>query len=181
MEDNIQILVYIVFGIIYLLFKAFQKKNKPENRNPTEGDLRDESEADMNQPRHRPQPKSFEEMLREFSGEAAEIKEEVKEEVKPKVEEVRRKKQAYNPRPDVDDEVKRNYDKSVEEGKKIKTLNDTIDLDKINRERANAKLQTEELEEANASGKNEYASMLQSLDGAKKAFVMTEIFNRKYK
>ncbi len=182
--ENIQIIVYIVFGIIYLIFKGLQKKAAQKNRSPMEGDLVDESKADYQQPRPRPQPKTFEELLREFSGEA----EEATEKVKPRVEEVVQQAKRSVVQPEKTREVRRyeqprearSYEQPVVEGRRLETLDQRVSLSSIQKERERTFITTENLDEKSSSDANQYTSMLRTLDGAKKAFVMTEIFNRKY-
>lgn len=181
MED-IQLIVYIVFLVFYLIFKALQKKKEPPTRNP--------KQAEQIPERKRKPAMTFEEMLKEFSGEShipeeKEAEQEIKQERKPErkaYEEPYQKKEQkteyFTYEKETEDQTKKVYEESVKRGSKAKTLDERIDLENL--KVGKVALAVDEDEEKAELNINEYLEMFSSTGNAKKAFVASEIFNRKY-
>ncbi|CAN5427251.1 hypothetical protein BH23BAC1_BH23BAC1_35590 [soil metagenome] len=181
MED-IQLLVYIIFLVFYLIFKALQKKKEPPTRNPEKAEQRPE--------RKRKPAMTFEEMLKEFTGETyTPEKKEAESGPKPPrktatepyrepARKAEKETEYFTYEKETDSRAKQVYEESVKHGGKAKTLDERIDLENL--EVGNVELIVEEDEENAGNTANEYLQMFSSADEAKKAIVISEIFNRKY-
>ena len=164
MEENFEIFLYIIFAVIALLSRLFSKKNKrpAPKGNPTPS----------GQPGQR--PPTFEELLREFTGAGPAT--EIEEEPEPVTEEtVFQPKERYSPVSDR--EARETYERSIQEAnmprakdRKPKPEQPRKKLDHFK----NYKLEDEESELA------AFSKRLRSPRGAKEAFILSEIFNRKY-
>ena len=180
MED-IQLIIYIIFLVFYLIFKALQKKKEPPTRNP--------EQAEQIPERKRKPAMSFEDMLKEFTGESfipedQEAEKEVKPQRKPVtapyVESERKEEKEteyFTYEKETDDRTRQVYEESIKHGDKAQTLDERINLKDL--DIGKVELVVEEDEEK-ATITNEYLEMFSSTEEAKKAFVMSEIFNRKY-
>ncbi|MDQ3536837.1 MAG: hypothetical protein M3421_14555 [Bacteroidota bacterium] len=170
MED-VQLITYIIFAVLYLIFKVMQRKKEPGP---------DQGEANQQPKRPNKPSMTFEEMLREFSGEPqTDTIEEERPKRKPaalKIEPEPEKKY-FSYETEYDEQAQKTYRDSIEKGKKALTLDEQVDIENIKV----GNLQV--LEDDNESSKSythEYLEAFRSLDGAKKAFVYSEIFKRKY-
>lgn len=155
--DDIQIILYIIFAAIAILSRVLSKKNKDAPPQSTGTDGQHEKK--------RPAPKSFEDLFREFTEEkdAPYRASEVIEEKSPE----------HN-----DDKIRETYNSSVKEAKKLKTIDELVDLED-DRHTGNFRHFTG-YEEKGETQENEYLELLKDADGARKAIVLSEIFNRKY-
>lgn len=180
MED-IQLIIYIVFGVLYLIFKVMQKKKEPQQQDP-------DSIPQNRERRQKPQM-TFEEMLREFSGEQSIPEppiEEYAETPKTKTLPLPKKepylqeeapKKYFSYETEEDYHAREVFNESVIKGEKAKTLDEQIDLENL--DVGNVKL----VEDSKAEKKkvtNEYIEAFRTIEGAKRAFIYSEIFNRKY-
>ena len=167
MEDY-KILIYLVLSILYFLFRnrGKKKEQKPVTQNPQTNDAP-----------QRKTPKSFEELLRELSGEnqqqtafdetPSEFEQEVDERL---LNQEIKEKELIN----YDDSLKELYKK----GDKLKSIDELVDYSAINDSSSRFEDLDEEAEE-NSFAK-EIRDGLSNPDSAKKAIVYAEIFNRKY-
>ncbi len=189
MED-IQLIIYIVFLVFYLIFKALQKKKKPPTRNPEQSEQTPE--------RKRKPTMTFEEMLKEFTGESS-TPEEKKEEreadqerktidkktIDKRYEEPVRKEEKqteyFTYEKESDDQARQVYEDSVKHGGKAQTIDEKIDLENLEVGNVVLVIDEEEEKEKTELTTNEYLQMFSNTNSAKKAFVASEIFNRKYK
>jgi hypothetical protein len=181
MED-IQLIIYILFLVFYLIFKALQKKKEPPTRNPEKAEQRPEQK--------RKPAMTFEEMLKEFSGETytaeeQEVVKETKQERTPAresyVEPERKAEQTteyFTYETESDNRAKQIYQESIKHGDKAKTLDERIDLNNL--EIGKVALVVDEYEELKDNLASEYLDMFSNPNSAKKAFIASEIFNRKY-
>ena len=170
--DNIQIILYVVFLIGYFLFKVLTGKKKPVTRkNPEKFDQHPKKELideeDVYDPTGR--PKTFEEILEELAGGGQRKAKKAAPVVKQKAEEARQ-------------EVKEEsvYDMSTREGEKYTKLDERVDLENMDFKVGEVEELAEQLNEKESVSANDYKAMLSNPDSARKAFVMSEIFNRKY-
>jgi len=185
--DNIQLILYIVFLIGYFVFKLLTGK-----KNVTGQDTRKFDQDDRNVPQAGPgeyepydpepgRPKSFEEILEELAG-GNKQKEVKKREIQERKEEHMQHQPVdeWEPSPyprNYEAQENEVYQKSVKEASKYQTLDERIDLDNID-------INLKEVEDLDSKGtenvSSEYLAMFATLEGAKKAVVMSEILNRKY-
>lgn len=171
MED-IQLITYIIFAVLYLIFKLMQKKKDPGQ----------EQGGEVQQQRKPQKPAmTFEEMLRDFTGEPYEQETVVEE--RPQQKPAEHKKEVSEPKKyfsyedEYDQQAQKTYQESIERGEKALTLDEQINLDTIKVEKIQV---IEDDEHKKTAPSKEYLDAFNSLDGAKKAFVYSEIFNRKY-
>jgi len=155
--DDIQIILYIIFAVIAILARAF-KSDKKKPPKPTQ------QPADSEQ---REQPQSFEDLLKEFTGETKQTKQP--------------EPQSYESLEEYsfdDDELRRTYESSVKEAKELKTIDELVDLDD---DRHTGSFQHfRGYEEPEEDVTNELVETLQDAEGARKAIILSEIMNRKY-
>lgn len=179
MED-LQLYIYLALAAIYFLSRAF--KSKKSNRSPgklPDSDQHNDRPEDQSQ---RERPISFEDLLREFSGqkekkelekyEEAEVDEMIdyEEEIVP--EEIKQPSYAaYN------DPVYGNYDE-VSQGKdKYKTLEEEIEIEKLANDRFN-EYKIDKNESANYASR--IRKFLHDKDSIKDAIILKEVLDRKY-
>jgi hypothetical protein len=190
--DDIQFWIYVIFAIIYFVARNFKKdKKKQVPGRPSQSD-----ETTTNT-----QPQSFEELLEEITGrrsvtsqnnpddrrisEAADPLEDPPKEryLEPKPWEVKEDEiqrtndiaREGNNRKFADDESRRIYEESIKRA-------EGADIDyALDKKYANKKVirSTAEEDETNELA-NEIKEMFQNADSARKAVIMSEIFNRKY-
>src|SRR5688572_12972482 len=179
-----KILIYIIIGIIYFLFNRLKKKDPEEQ----------EVEGPSNQPTdsNRPRPVSFEELLREIT--------EGKQQTQPE-QPVSESKRQYRPEPETQPTYV-DYDDDIEEEEKsLEKV--TFDQERTNEIYENAKKMafnrpsledSLKLADVNTSfGKFkefeakteqnlllEYTKDLRDPKGFKKAFILSEVLNRKH-
>lgn len=181
-----KIIFYIILGIVYFIFNALKKK-KPENE---PGPDRPQSRPQTN----KPQPVSFEDLLRE-------ITEGKQQEKAPELPANQQKTTSRQPIPrsqpayvDYDDDLeeeeksleKMNFDdersnKAYEDAKKMAfnrpSLEETITLDQVNTTFGRFK----EFEKKQDNGLlAEYAKDLRDPKGFKKALILSEVLNRRH-
>lgn len=181
MED-IQLITYIIFAVLYLIFKVMQKK-KASNQDQNQ-------EMPQQQQRPKKPAMTFEEMLRDFTGEPYETD---------TVEEERAVRQPTQPPPpkkesqpeppkyfsyeneyesEYDEKAQKTYQESIERGKKALTLDEQVGYEDI--KVGKVQIIEDDADSGKAIPTHEYLEAFKTLDGAKKAFVHSEIFNRKY-
>jgi len=175
MED-LQLWVYIAFGIIYVISRALRKK-QPEP--PRESPLETEQSS---RPQRRKQPASFEELLREITearNPQVELEEDASSEevVEPKTETARNQnKQDFSlegeKRYFSDDQSREIYERSI-----AAAADSDAGLAEVNIPKLKAR-QTESKQASTTS--HDIKSMLANPDSAKKAIILSEILHRKY-
>ena len=167
MEDY-KFLIYIALFILYSIFKGLKKK-KPVTRQNPQGGV--EKSAD------RP-GRSFEDVIRELSGEEPSIDETEFEPAKPLKEQVEERVLDQQ----VGDEDFENADDTLKElyrkGERLKSINELVDLNEV--EKSSGRFEEFASETEENSFAREIREDLSDPEGAKKAFIYAEIFNRKY-
>ena len=164
MEENFEIFLYIIFAVIALLSRLFSKKNKrpAPKGNPTSSE----------QPSQR--SPTFEELLREFTGAGPAT--EIEEEPEPVAEEtVFQPKRSYSPVSD--QEARETYERSIQEAN-MPQAKDQKPKPKQPRKRLDHFKNYKQEEEG--TGLRVFSKRLRNPKGAKEAFILSEIFNRKY-
>lgn len=166
MEDSI--IYWIVLGAIYLVSRLLKGKKQPQ-----QGPYQEEEGQ-------RRRPVSFEDILRELSGEEAVAE---KEEYKPVPEKPRSREiveeaesKASQNLEQWDDEIKTNYERSVSAAKDLKTIDQLVDYNQP-REKI---LKEEQVVTQKASGAAKIARMLKNKNDARKAIILSEIIQNKY-
>ncbi len=168
MEDY-KFLIYIALFIIYSLFKVLNKK-KPATRQKTQGN----SESTTSRP-----GKSFEDIIRELSGEAPVREEEIEyQETRPIKDQVKERVLDQH----VDGEDFENADDTLKElykkGERLKSINELVDFKEVEK----STIRFEEFDEAPEENTfaREIREGLSDANSAKKAIIYAEILNRKY-
>lgn len=160
---DIELILYIVFVVIALLIRVL--KGKKENAPPP-------PQQSSNNSGERPQKTlTFEELLREFTGDEAQ-REQRPQETYADHDEYEDEEEYVD-----DDEVKETYERSVRQAKELKTLDEQVDLKKPITTAHHFKGYEQEEENTLAS---DILETLKDADGAKKAIILSEIINRKY-
>ena len=157
MEDNIQIILYIIFvlfAIVSRLLKSNKAKPAPKSLGREEGESHQENS--------RKRQMSFEELLREFT-EEKEVPPEVQDVSKPVHEAID------------DDEVRRVYERSIRDSEKYdeRHANDDRHTGNFQHFAHYSEADTEE-------SQSEFARLLSDGDEVRKAVIMKEILDRKY-
>lgn len=168
---DIELILYIVFIAIAILTRVLKGK-KTTDVPPQQED------HTMDAPQRPTQKQmSFEELLREFTGEE---KPHEKTQPRPLKEEV--VYESYEDEPSyesdyyADEEAKHTYDRSVREARQLKTIDEIVDLEKP---LESGHFKGYEIEEEESIAADIFES-LRDTDGAKKAIILSEIINRKY-
>ncbi|MBK6264813.1 hypothetical protein JKA74_07175 [Marivirga sp. S37H4] len=167
MEDY-KYLIYIALAILYYVIKGIGSKKKPATRQ--------KQTTNTGQPQE--QPKTFEDIIRELSGEAPRREEREFEEAEPlsdQVEErVLEQSVGHEEYENADDTLKELYKK----GERLKSINELVDFEEVEKEGSRFDAFSIEREE------NEFAREirdgLSDPESAKKAIIYAEILNRKY-
>lgn len=167
MEDNLQVIIYIVFLAIYFLSR-FLKGNKKQAQRPTR---EREREYEEDQGQEAEQPMTFEDLLRELT-QPKERK--PKPTPQPPPAPAKREYEFSGEEPS-DDEIQEVYEESKRKAKGVKTLDEMVDI-------GEESIKFKEYQEVGED--NEFATeireMLQNTDDARKAIVLKEILERKF-
>ncbi|OEK04168.1 hypothetical protein [Roseivirga misakiensis] len=154
MEFDLSTIVYLVLGVIYFIFTSANKNKKKVGRRPSNPDNTDNPETVGPPPLDR-RP-TFEELLEEFTGQKSQPE---PEPVRiPQLEEIK--------------ESHKKPDYLFESKPKPEVI-------KVKKEERKPMVTFEEYEQEEES-QSEYLQMFSDLDSAKKAFIASEIFQRKY-
>lgn len=165
---DVELILYIIFIVIAILSRVL--KAKKESNSPTTSDPGES----MDTPRKKTEKTlTFEELLREFTGEDTSHRQEP--EPQPQY---TREEEGYSYEEEyADDEIRETYSRSVNEAKKLKTIDELVSLDEPLERMEHFKQYEAEEENTVAS---EVLEMLQDEEGARKAIILSEIINRKY-
>lgn len=174
--DDIQVLLYIIIGVFYFISKFMKKKPVPEKpvQRPAQG------ASDTNAPQR---PLTFEELLKEFTQpqptQQEVVIEEREEEVFIDTRDEGRKNAEPAYKPDYtfsDAESKRNFEQSQRLAAAAKRIEEEGIEQDLTFKPYKMPSRTEQKNEVAA----DIMEMLRDADGAKKAVILSEIFNRKY-
>ncbi|GAA5022692.1 hypothetical protein GCM10011506_00430 [Marivirga lumbricoides] len=170
MEDY-KFLIYIVLAIIYYIFKGIGNKKKPVTRRKSETN---------SDPQSTGRPKSFEEILRELSGESPQNQRELEfEPAKPLADQVEERvldqKVDGDDYENADDTLKELYKK----GERLKTIDELVDLKEVEKQET-SRFESFSIEEDDNEFAKEIREGLSDPESARKAIIYAEILNRKY-
>lgn len=158
--DDIQIVLYIIFVVFAILSKLLKKKKEvPQKKARNTSN----QETEILTEKAKERPLTFDELLKEFTEQKTEIKEEEYFEER----EIDKNE---------DEESKRIYEESIKASKRYeKEVNQQDD-----RHTGNFRHFEGYSEEDADEEENEYASLFQDPESAKRAIIASEILNRKY-
>lgn len=169
--DDISLIFYIILGILYLLSRVFKKKEQePPLRGPEE-DMERDFGPDTSTERRR--PTTFEDLLREFTGQPSQEEQDFPQ-APEKTEDDEQRREAIE---EVDDEVKRVYDKSIRSAENLKTIDELVNIEE---EPPKIERRIEEKRKKSSTPSNKYARLLKEKNDLKTAFVLKELLDRKY-
>ncbi|MFP4090441.1 MAG: hypothetical protein ACLFUB_16310 [Cyclobacteriaceae bacterium] len=194
MEDFFQIILFIIFALFSLISSLLKKRKKQqaETRKPKE-----ETEADTRRPRRRPevspldepeprrrreQPATFEEILRELTGESplerrAREEEEEDDYENPFAE--RKAKEAAEEAKQKMEEKANSFGKSVQQARGAQKISDKIDFEQdISSRRLEVKKVKVGKKKRGAAA--DIAKSLKDPQSARKAIILSEIIKPKY-
>lgn len=170
--DSFEVLIYIIFGVIYLLSRALKKKKKtiPKQSQREEGEVETQE-----------QPVTFEDLLKELTGVQT---------AKPKPQPQPKRQERFDRsdpneyedyrsrRPVVDDsKSKEVFEQATRKAKGIKSIDELVDLeDGIE---ASGRFTEFKIEQKYTKG-DEIREMFKNKQEAQKAIILAEILNRKY-
>lgn len=155
--DNIELLLYIVFAVVYFLFKTFGGKKKTAQTN---------SKPAPQQGQGAPRTKTFEELLREMAGLEALDEEDYEETARARAE-----KEAQDAA---------NLRQMESKAASYQTIDEQIELDKINEVSLLKEVDADIVDEYENTLAQDIVQQLRSPSDARKAVVLSEIFTRKY-
>lgn len=166
MDDSI--IYYIILFVIYLIGMLFKnKKGKPVTQHP-EKQSRPPQPA-SGSPKRR-MPTSFEELLEEFGRESDdEPEEEIVYEESPQ------QRQKYRTAA-YEKEIQQTYEQSVRDAENMKTLDEQITAEDMERKI----LKEPDEDEKAETRRSRYAELLRNPTGVRDAVILSEILNRKY-
>lgn len=170
--DSFEVLIYIIFGVIYLLSRALKKKKKPSAPRP-------QMESD-DEVVTQDAPVTFEDLLKELTGAQTP---KPKTQPKPQQRYDRSDPAEYEDlreqrRPVADDSRSREvYESARRSAKDIKTIDELVDLEKGIE--PSGRFEEFKIEKQFTKG-DEIRGMLQNKQDAQKAIILAEILNRKY-
>jgi hypothetical protein len=173
--DDIQVLLYIVIGLFYFISKFIKKKPVPQK--PVQKPA--SSANDTNAPRR---PLTFDELLKEFTQPRQEENEiEVEEEedvfIDTRDEGSKNAEPTYKPQYSFSDAVtKRNF----EESQRLAAASKRIEEAGIEQDTTFKSFKIPSRKEQKNEVADGVMEMLRDVDGAKRAVILAEIFNRKY-
>jgi len=174
--DDFQVVLYIVFGVIYVLSRILKKRKQSQSPNrpmPSSDELEPEVEK----------PISFEDLLQEITGSKSSQSEQAPSPtVTPTPSPTHNTRQLhYTPKPltaiEKENEKMRTQGKELKPLVEAKPIHETIHHHDHSKHEGFERLGAFEIEEEVES---EFMTFLHEEDGPKKAFVLSEIFNRKY-
>ncbi len=174
--ENPEILFYIVAGLLYFLLRGRKKKKKTIS--PPKP-ARERSEKESGHPAEEPQL-SFEELLKELTGQAAKTAPDPVKEQKPVPETEYKPKPLVSetrPLPSFDDrKIKEKFKKATGD-KKLKTISDIVEEQK---DVLSGRFKGFRIKEEENKLAAELKAMLRDSGDVKKAVVLAEILNRRY-
>ncbi len=165
--DDFQLILSIIFGVLYFLYQALSGKRKRKGQQQQN----DDTES--------PQGKSFEDFLREISGEPIEVEEEPEVQQRPvrnKNPQTKTSTVSSQTQQSAEDDSYASYEGVVDKPKKLVKLDDQVDFD----DAGSLLKKVEELEaDEEVNDNHPILKMLQTQESARNAIIMGEIFNRK--
>ncbi len=170
--DNIEILIYLIFGIIYFLSRALRKK-RTKTTQPSQGTEETQREK---------RPASFEELLEEFTSKKDQetVEEDQDDEYKPVFQTaVREKGRGIRRRPssNEDAESKQVFEDSIKEAKRYFQSDDDSEKSLL-KDKSFDDIYHKKKKDNNLA--KDIRNSLKDPDGARKAIIYSEILKRRY-
>jgi hypothetical protein len=180
--NDLEIYIYIALAAIYFLSRAFRKKNPAKPPRPTS---RTSSENGYEHPARKEKPLTFEDLLKEFTGQKEEPvtevhEEEIEEESYKSLEQeyINSEEQPYSAEYETHDESQyKSYEEVYGKGEHLKTLDEQVQINEPVRKRFEEYKIEERLNIHTAS---RFRELLKNKDSIKDAIVLKEILDRKY-
>ena len=174
--DDLSIILYIVIGIIYLLSRVFRSKETPPQV-PDEEMQEEYEQSQGRPPKEKRKPSTFEELLREFSGET-EIQEKPKKDFKQSPATPDLKQQKADAMERMDDEIREVYEKSISQKGELKTIDELVEIKDTKKKVQVIDIKSKEKKKLKAS---KYARMLKNKDDIKGRKVSLYFFDGPHK
>jgi hypothetical protein len=178
--NDLEIYIYIALAVIYFLSRAFRKKNPAKPPRPTQ---RTTSQDDYEQQSQKEKPLTFEDLLKEFTGQKEKPVHEVEEEEEERYESLEQEyidaeAEPYSAEYESYDESQyRSYDEVYGKGKDLKTLDEQVQINEPFRKRFDEYMIQKEVNIHNAS---RFRELLKNKDSVRDAIILKEILDRKY-
>jgi hypothetical protein len=180
--NDLEIYIYIALALIYFLSRAFRKKKPAKPPRPTS---RSSSEEEYGHPAQKEKPLTFEDLLKEFTGQKNEPvpevhEEEIEEEGYESLEQeyINSEDQPYSAEYETYDESQyKSYEEVYGKEEHLKTLDEQIQINEPVRKRFDEYKIKEELNIHKAS---RFRKLLKNKDSIKDAIILKEILDRRY-
>ena len=156
MENKFQLILYIIFGIIWVISRIIKNKNKQVDAPGNEPDLQQPKQPQM----------TFEDLLKEFTGETKQVNE-------PEV--VEEPTYTFEEEEPSDTEIDEIYQESIKQAQQL----EETDSSKLRHKVEYKRFEEFDKEEENTF-LNELMEDMREEDGLKKAVIYKEILDRKY-
>ncbi|MEO1049201.1 MAG: hypothetical protein AAFX87_01155 [Bacteroidota bacterium] len=169
-----EIIIYVIIAVIALISRTLGKKKQ----NPAPPNNGGGSSAPPKQ-RRTQKPVTFEDLLREFTGEKVEEEREIDEPApRPTTSRSPSYERTATYEPDIDDdEIEDVYQRSIRSAQTLKQKKEpTANVGKKGR----PKFKKFEVYEEHTEERNNIVEMLRNAQGARNAIILSEILNRKY-
>lgn len=174
--DNFELYLYIILGVIYLISRLVKAKPAPPASGKRRSTQSDTGETEK--------PFSFEDLFREFEEQAQPRTEEDQRRESTKPTFVKPGSSDYRPRAEEKEEELSWAARRDEQPTEYKTYEGTTyenyDLSKELQSMGSLLKTTKEKVGEEKKGSSYYVNLVKKPNGARDAFVMSEIFNRKY-
>jgi len=178
--DDLELYIYIALGVIYFLSRAFRKKKKAT---PPKNQRNADPRGDYDQTSRKEKPVSFEDLLREFTGQKEEPAYDYQEKNEAPDEsydedsyyqEEEQNKKEY----ETSEELEyKSYEEVYNVNRDFKTLDEQVDLDLAKKKR----FEEYKIEKVvNIHTAKRFRELLQNKDSIKDAIILKEILDRKY-
>ena len=170
--DDLELYIYIALGVIYFLSRAFRKK---KSVTPQQNKRNADSAQDYDEDTRTEKTVTFEDLLREFTGQKEESKYEYEEEVEePDSSYVEESPREYAATEEVE---YKSYDEVYNVNKDLKTLDEQVNLEATGKKR----FEEYKIEEGvNVHTANRFRELLRNKDSIRDAIILKEILDRRY-
>ena len=180
--NDLEIYIYIALALIYFLSRALKKKKPAKPPRPTS---RTSSHEEYEHPAQKEKQVTFEDLLREFTGQKDEPVPEVQEE-EVEAENYRSLEQEYIDSEEepysveyetYDESQYKSYEEVYGKGEHLKTLDEQVQINEPVRKRFD---EYKIKEEVNIHKASRFRKLLKNKDSIKDAIILKEILDRKY-
>ena len=170
--DDLELYIYIALGVIYFLSRAFRKK-KPVT--PPQNQRNADTGHDYDEDTRTEKPVTFEDLLREFTGQKEEAEYDYADEgEEPDSSYVEDSPKEYASTEEVE---YKSYREVYNVNKDLKSLDEQVDLEKTGKKR----FEEYKIEEGvNVHTAKRFRELLRNKDSIRDAIILKEILDRKY-